>query len=84
MRVEVQTPENFMGEVIGDLQKRRADITEVESRGELRLIHAHSPLAKMFGYSSDLRSITQGRATYSMEPHSYAPVPPDVAAKFEF
>jgi len=84
MQVEVRTPENYLGDVIGDLQKRRAEIREIETRNDLRVIIGESPLANMFGYSSVLRSLTQGRADYSMEPHSYAPVPPEVAEKFTF
>jgi elongation factor G len=84
MRVEVRTPEEYLGEVIGDLNSRRAEIHGVETLGEARTVQALAPLAQMFGYSSALRSATQGRASYSMEPHSYAPVPPEVAAKFVF
>ena len=84
MRVEVTTPEKNMGDVIGDLNSRRTEITEVETRGELRVVKGIVPLAQMFGYSSSLRSATQGRATYSMEPHSYAAVPPEIAAKFVY
>ena len=61
---------------------RRSEITGVETQGELRLVRGLAPLAQMFGYSSALRSATQGRATYSMEPDSYAPVPPEVAQRF--
>jgi elongation factor G len=84
MKIEVQAPEAYLGEVIGDLNSRRSEITGVETRGVMRVIHGIVPLAQMFGYSSALRSATQGRATYSMEPHSNAPVPPDVAARFTF
>jgi elongation factor G len=84
MKVEVSTPEQFLGDVIGDLNSRRAEIHAVEDRGELRVVHVVAPLAQMFGYSSALRSATQGRATYSMEPHTYAPAPPDVVARYTF
>jgi elongation factor G len=84
MLIEVQTPEANMGDVIGDLNGRRAEITAVETRGVLRIVKAIAPLAKMFGYSSALRSATQGRASYSMEPHTYAPVPPEVAERFDW
>ncbi len=84
MKIEIRTPENFLGEVIGDLNARRAEVTGVEIRGEQRIIHGKAPLANMFGYTSALRSATQGRATYSMEPLTSAPVPPDVAAKYTF
>jgi elongation factor G len=84
MKVEVRTPEEYMGDVIGDLQKRRADISEIETREDIRVITGRAPLANMFGYSSVLRSLSQGRATYAMEPESYAPVPPEVGEKFTF
>ena len=84
MRIEVQTPDEYLGEVLGDLNSRRTEVTGVDSRGEARLVQGKVPLARMFGYSSALRSVTQGRATYSMEPCSYAPAPPDVAEKFGF
>ncbi|MEN8148244.1 MAG: elongation factor G, partial [Planctomycetota bacterium] len=84
MKASVRTPENYLGDVIGDLQKRRADISEIETLSELRVITARAPLANMFGYSSVLRSLTQGRADYAMEPDSYKPVPPEVAEKFTF
>ena len=75
MRVEVMTPEDFMGQVIADLSARRADITEVVARGPLRVIHCLVPLAEMFGYSTTLRSLSQGRAGYTMEPHDFVEVP---------
>jgi len=84
MKIEVQTPESYLGDVIGDLNARRAEITDIEAQGAVRLVHGVAPLAQMFGYSSGLRSATQGRATYTMEPHSYAPAPPDVVARFTF
>ncbi len=84
MRIEVSTPESFLGDVIGDLNARRAEIHDVEARGEVRVIKGLAPLARMFGYSSSLRSATQGRATYTMEPHSYAPAPPDVVERYSF
>jgi len=84
MLVDVHTPEKYLGEVIGDLKKRRAEITKIEPRDDVRIITGHAPLANLFGYSSVLRGLTQGRANYSMEPHSYAPVPPEVAERFMF
>jgi elongation factor G len=79
MRVEVVTPENFMGDVIGNLNARRGAVDSIEERGTSRVIAAHVPLAEMFGYATDLRSMTQGRATYSMEFARYAEVPSSIA-----
>jgi elongation factor G len=81
MRVEVVMPEEFMGEVIGDLNSRRGHIEGLESRGGTQVVRAFVPLATMFGYATDLRSITQGRATYSMEFSHYAEVPTSVASE---
>src|SRR5665811_420722 len=75
MAVEVVTPEDFMGDVIGDLLKRRGKLGTPEQRGNSQVIPAQVPLSDMFGYSTDLRSRTQGRATYTMQFHSYAEVP---------
>ncbi len=79
MRVEVVTPEDFMGDVIGNLNARRGSVDGIEERGTSRVIAAHVPLAEMFGYATDLRSMTQGRATYSMEFSRYAEVPTSIA-----
>ena len=67
MRVEVTMPEEFMGDVIGDLNKRRGHMEGMENRGGTQIVRAFVPLAEMFGYVTDLRSMTQGRATSSME-----------------
>ncbi|HEU5001216.1 MAG TPA: elongation factor G [Actinomycetota bacterium] len=75
MEVEVVTPEDFMGEVIGDVNSRRGRIEKLDNRGTSRIIRAFVPLAEMFGYATDLRSRTQGRATYTMQFHSYQEVP---------
>ncbi len=75
MRVEVVTPEAHMGDVIGDLNSRRGQITGMEPRGNTQVVNAMVPLATMFGYVNNLRSMTQGRATYSMHFDHYAPVP---------
>jgi elongation factor G len=75
MAVEVVTPEEFMGDVIGDLNRRRGRIEGMEPRGNAQVIRAHVPLAEMFGYATDLRSATQGRATYTMQFDSYSEVP---------
>jgi len=81
MKVDVVTPESFMGDVIGNLNSKRAQIDEMNDRANIKVISAHVPLAEMFGYATDLRSMTQGRASYSMEFGNYAEVPKNVAAK---
>jgi len=78
MDVEVVTPQEFMGEVIGDLNSRRGKITEMENRAGAQVIAARVPLATMFGYATRLRSITQGRANYTMQFALYEPVPQQV------
>jgi elongation factor G len=79
MAVEVRTPDDYMGEVIGDLNSRRGQIQAMEERSGGRIVRAHVPLSEMFGYVGDLRSRTQGRADYSMQFDSYAEVPPSIA-----
>ena len=79
MAVEVTTPEDYMGEVIGDLNSRRGQIQAMDERGGARVVRAHVPLSEMFGYVGDLRSKTQGRANYSMVFDSYAEVPTNVS-----
>jgi elongation factor G len=81
MRVEVVMPEQFMGDVIGDLNSRRGHIEGMESRGTTQVVRSFVPLAEMFGYATDLRSMTQGRASYSMELSHYAEVPGNLAAE---
>ncbi|MEK7217896.1 MAG: elongation factor G, partial [Patescibacteria group bacterium] len=75
MKVEVVTPEEFFGDIMGDLNSRRGTILGTGERGTAKVIDAHVPLAEMFGYATDMRSMTQGRASYSMEPSHYAKVP---------
>ena len=82
MRIEVTVPEEFLGEIMGDLQQRRALIVRTYVRGRDTVIEAHAPLANMFGYSSAMRGLSQGRATCTMEPHSYGPAPQDVLDSF--
>jgi len=82
MRLEVTVPEEFLGEIMGDLQQRRATIVRTHGRGQNTIIEAHAPLANLFGYSSAMRSLSQGRATCTIEPHSYGPAPPEVLAGF--
>ena len=79
MKVEVETPEDYMGDVIGDLNKRRGQVNSMDERNGSKIITAFCPLAQMFGYSTDLRSMTQGRATYSMEFDHYEEVPKNVS-----
>ncbi|WP_373036399.1 elongation factor G [Sulfurimonas sp.] len=79
MKVEVEVPEDFMGDVIGDLNRRRGQVNNMGDRSGNKIVDAYVPLAEMFGYSTDLRSATQGRATYSMEFHHYEEVPRNVS-----
>ena len=79
MAVEVVTPEEYMGDVMGDLSSRRGRIEGMEARGNTQVVRAQIPLSEMFGYSTDLRSRTQGRATYTMQFHSYQQVPEAIA-----
>ncbi|MHB8160969.1 MAG: elongation factor G, partial [Thermoleophilia bacterium] len=79
MEVEVVTPEEYMGDVIGDLNSRRGRIEGMEPRGNAQIIRAHVPLASMFGYATDLRSISQGRAQYTMQFENYEEVPSSIA-----
>ena len=79
MAVEVDTPEEFMGDVMGDLSSRRGHIEGMEPRGNAQLVRGKAPLANMFGYATDLRSRTQGRAAYTMQFKAYEPVPKSIA-----
>jgi elongation factor G len=79
MAVEVTTPEDYMGDVIGDLSARRGKVEGMEQRGNSHIVKAQVPLSDMFGYATDLRSRTQGRATYSMQFHAYNEVPESIA-----
>ncbi len=81
MKVVVIVPEDYMGDVIGDLNSRRGQILGMEARSGAQQINALVPLSEMFGYSNDLRSKTQGRGQYSMEPHSYIQVPKSISEK---
>ncbi len=80
MGIEVVTPEDYMGDVMGDLSSRRGRIEGMEARGNTQVIKAQVPLSEMFGYSTDLRSRTQGRATYTMQFAQYMEVPPNIAS----
>ncbi len=79
MSVEVVVPDEYMGQVIGDINSRRGHVLGMESRGNIQVIQAHVPLAEMFGYSTDLRSQTQGRATYTMQFSHYEEIPRQIA-----
>ena len=79
MSVEVITPEQYMGDVIGDLNSRRGRISSMDRRQDAQVIKARVPLSHMFGYSTDMRSLTQGRAIYSMQFETYEPVPQSIA-----
>ena len=79
MQVEVVTPEDYMGDVMGDLNRRRGIVQGMEDAPAGKIVRAEVPLAEMFGYATDLRSATQGRATYSMEFAKYAEAPNSVA-----
>jgi elongation factor G len=79
MSVEVVTPEEYMGDVIGDVTARRGRVQHMEARGHAQVVSCKVPLAEMFGYATDLRSVTQGRATYSMQFDSYEQAPKNVS-----
>jgi elongation factor G len=79
MKVDVSMPEEYMGDVMGNLSGRRGTILGMEGRGTSQMVHAHVPLASMFGYATELRSMTQGRATYSMEFDHYTALPNSIA-----
>jgi elongation factor G len=79
MSIEIITPEEFMGQVVGDLTARRGKTTKVEYRGGTNVIVGEVPLANMFEYATDLRSLTQGRATFTLQFSHYSPVPSSVS-----
>ena len=79
MAVEVVTPEDYMGDVMGDLNRRRGMVQGMDESPAGKIIRAEVPLAEMFGYATDLRSATQGRATYSMEFAKYSEAPANIA-----
>jgi len=79
MKVEVVTPEEYMGDIIGDLNSRRGQVNEMSQRGKARVVNAMVPLSEMFGYATELRSRSQGRANYNMEFDHYADVPQSIA-----
>ena len=77
--VEVETPEEYMGDVIGDLSSRRGRILSMEKRGKTQIVKARVPLSTMFGYATTMRSLSQGRATYTMQFANYEEVPKALA-----
>jgi elongation factor G len=81
MAVDVVTPEDFLGDVIGDLNRRRGRVEGMEDRGNAKVVRGTAPLSEKFGYVGDLRSMTQGRATYTMQFERYEEVPPNIAEK---
>ena len=78
MKLEVVTPEDYLGDVMADLLSRRTQIDKMFERGKLKVVDARAPLEKMFGYSTAVRSLSQGRASYSMEPLEYAAAPDEM------
>ena len=82
MRLEISTPDQYVGDLIGDLQQRRAIIHQQETRSGRSILHAEAPLAELFGYSSSMRSASQGRASCSMQPSTYSAAPAEVLARF--
>jgi elongation factor G len=78
MNVEVTTPEENQGDIMGDINRRRGQIQEIDTKGNAALVHAKVPLAEMFGYATDVRTISSGRASYSMEPASFEEVPKSI------
>ncbi len=82
MKLEVSVPEEHLGDIVSDLQQRRAMITGTDHRGKLNVVSAEVPLAKMFGYSMAVRSLSQGRASFSMAPFAYGPAPSEVRDSF--
>ena len=78
MKLEITTPPESVGEVLGDLNARRGSVLDMEQRGDMQLVHAHVPLARLFGYSTAIRSLTKGRASYSMEPDMFELAPRSV------
>jgi elongation factor G len=84
MKVEIVVPDQYFGDISSDIQKRRGLISKTEGRGDRTLIDAEVPLAELFHYDNEIKSLSQGRASHSMEPHEYAPAPERVAQSFAF
>jgi elongation factor G len=83
MKFEVQVPEEYLGDVIGDLNSRRSEISDIEARGLTRVLYGKVPVGEIFGYSTTLRSLTQGRGTAAMEPDVYQALPNAIALEVE-
>jgi elongation factor G len=83
MKLDITTPEEYLGEFVGDLQQRRAVIARTDNRGAMTVIEAHAPLMELFGYSSAMRSLSQGRAGCSMEPLKYEAAPAEIMKQYE-
>ena len=81
MKVEIEVPDQFLGDVLGDVSRRRGTIQGTNMKGAAQIIRAEVPLSEMFGYATDLRGSTQGRGTFSMELDHYSEVPRNVAEK---
>ena len=81
MDLEVTTPEEYLGDVLGDLSSRRVKIESMDQIGNSKMVRALAPLSEMFGYATAIRSLTQGRANYTMEPSFYQEVPSNIADK---
>ena len=81
MHVEITTPEEFLGDIIGDINSRHGNLQNLKTKLHSQIIKAAVPLAQMFGYATGIRSLTKGRASYSMEPSHFAEVPAEVAKK---
>jgi elongation factor G len=80
MKVECETPDEYQGDIMGDLNRRRGRITSMEPKNLATLLQAEVPLAEMFGYATAIRSLSKGRASYSMEPSHFEPVPAQIVA----
>ena len=79
MKVEVTTPDDYQGDLIGDMNRRRGEVQGIDSKTSGTVITAKIPLASLFGYATDIRSLSSGRASYSMEPDTFEPVPQSIA-----
>src|SRR5688500_5297813 len=80
MKVEVTTPDEYQGDLLGDLNRRRGRIESIEAKNNATSLYAQVPLAEMFGYATAIRSLSKGRAAYSMEPSAFEPVPASIVA----
>jgi elongation factor G len=80
MKVEVTTPSEYQGDLVGDISRRRGNIQNIESKSGQVIVNAHVPLSEMFGYATAIRSLSKGRASYSMEPLTFEQVPANIAA----